>query len=435
MRNGFLVSLPGLLVGVTLVLGQPPQAPMPLGPPAEGGSETAPAEPGQVAPAPPPHSLFDDLSSHFEGTCAIPKGNVLVADVDYLLWVLRDANVPVPLATTAAVGAAGNQILIGQHRLNYLHRPSSGLRLSLAYWQEDPQPEFDWDKPRTMAIEGGFLYLGQRGIAMKNDTAPVIVRPFFDLNHRVESGAVVAGQGITGGVVATANYGLWGGEVNFLKNIFYEFPGRTVRLDALVGFRYLDLGEDLSITSQSIFSQQASFGAFAGNRILINDLFGTRDQFYGGQIGGVAKFFLETVDLNIGFKIAFGENAEQVHIDGFQFRTLANGTVIQSRGGVLALPTNIGRFRGDQFAVVPEVDVIGSYQICRHVNLTAGYTFLYWGRVVRPGDQIDRVVDVTQIPNFSGGAVAPTGVARPAVPFKQTDFWAQGLTVGLQFVW
>jgi hypothetical protein len=55
--------------------------------------------------------------------------------------------------------------------------------------------------------------------------------------------------------------------------------------------------------------------------------------------------------------------------------------------------------------------------------------------VVRPGDQIDRAVDVTQIPNFSGGAVTPTGVARPGVPFKQTDFWAQGLTAGLQFVW
>src|SRR5262249_17480193 len=164
------------------------------------------------------------------------------------------------------------------------------------------------------------------------------------------------------------------------------------RLDVMVGFRYLDLGEDLSITSQSTYgaAPPGAFAPFAGNQLLVNDLFGTRDQFYGGQIGMAVKFFLHVVDLNIACKVAFGENLEEVHIDGFQFRTFANGVTVPARGGLLALPSNIGRFHGDQFAVVPEVDVIASYSICRHVSLKAGYTFLYWGRVARPGDQIDR---------------------------------------------
>lgn len=479
MRNRFLGSLLGLLVGGGLVLGQPAQGPTPT-PPPETESKATPAEPAPSGPV-PPSNVWDGLASHFDGTCGHPKGDVLFADVDYLFWVLRNANVPVSLASNAVPvalapnlqpapnalsvsGAQNAQTLIGRHDLAYHHRPSSGVRVSLAYWQEDPLPELDWDRPRTWALEANYLVLGERGIAMRDDTAPNLVRQFFALNNRSETGLVVAAPGIaSGGVTTTANYGLWGGELNLWKNIYYEYPGRTIRLDFLAGFRYLDLGEDLSVTSLSRFSQapgsvavgqsQAvttaqntavpvlvaglgyNYQAFAGNQILINDLFSTRNQFYGGQIGVVAKLFLEVLDINLAGKIAFGGNTEQVLIDGFQLRTLANGTTVGSRGGLLALPSNMGRFHHDVFSVVPEFDATATYVVCRHMSLTAGYQFVYWSRVLRPGDQIDRVLDVTQVPNLPANGVTPTGIARPAVSFHQTDFWAQGLVVGLQFTW
>jgi hypothetical protein len=210
-----------------------------------------------------------------------------------------------------------------------------------------------------------------------------------------------------------------------------------MRLDFFAGFRYLDLGEDLSITTFSVYTQQpgGAFQPFAGNQLLQNDLFATRDQFYGGQIGATVKFFLDVFDLSLTGKLAFGGTAEEVHIDGFQVRTLANGTTVSSRGGLLALPTNIGRFHRGDFAVVPEFDLTGAYAICRHVSLTVGYQFMGWSKVMRPGDQIDRVVDITQIPNFPITGIAPSGLARPAVPFHETQFWAQGLNLGLQFIW
>jgi hypothetical protein len=438
MRKGFLASVPGLLVGASLALGQPPQGPLPEAPAPEGGSKPAPAALADPGPPPPHTYLLDGLTCHFDGTCGRPNGGVFAADVDYLFWVMRNANVPVPLASTNALGVIGTQLLIGQHELRYDHRPSSGARVSLAYWDEDPLPEVDWDRPRTIAVEANYFFLGDRSITMRNDTASTLIRPFFALNNRSETGVVVAAPGIdTGGLVASANYGLWGTEVNFWKNIYYEYPGKTVRLDFLAGFRYLDLGEDLSVTSFSVFTPQpgAVFQSFAGNQLLQNDLFNTRDQFYGGQIGAAAKFFLEVLDVNLAGKIAFGQSVQEVHIDGFQLRTLANGTTIPSRGGLLALPSNIGRAHASQFAVVPEFDVSASLAICRHVSLTAGYTFLYWSRVVRPGDQIDRAIDVTQIPNFPAFGATPTGLPRPHVTLNETDFWAQGLTIGLQIVW
>src|SRR5262249_37090534 len=142
----------------------------------------------------PPLNVFDGLTSHFEGTCGRLNGDVLFADVDYLFWVLRNASVPVPLASTVSTNAAGattSTILIGQHDLPYHHRPSSGVRVSLAYWQQDPLPEIEWDKPRTVAVEANYFVLAERGLAMRNDTAPVIIRPFFNLNNRTDT-AIVA---------------------------------------------------------------------------------------------------------------------------------------------------------------------------------------------------------------------------------------------------
>ena len=74
------------------------------------------------------------------------------------------------------------------------------------------------------------------------------------------------------------------------------------------------------------------------------------------------------------------------------------------------------------------------YRICDWFCLFTGVDFLYWSQVVRPGDQIDRVIDVSQVPNFAPSVTA-TGVARPTTQFKQADFWATGIDVGMEFVW
>ncbi|HET7719587.1 MAG TPA: BBP7 family outer membrane beta-barrel protein, partial [Acidimicrobiales bacterium] len=61
----------------------------------------------------------------------------------------------------------------------------------------------------------------------------------------------------------------------------------------------------------------------------------------------------------------------------------------------------------------------------------AGYTVLYWSSVVRPGDQVDLLVNASQIPSN----LLPTGLvgpARPAVLFRDTDFWAQGVNLSLE---
>jgi len=50
--------------------------------------------------------------------------------------------------------------------------------------------------------------------------------------------------------------------------------------------------------------------------------------------------------------------------------------------------------------------------------------------VVRPGDQIDRNVNPSQI---AGGGSTLVGLPYPVQLFRRSDFYAQGLSVGLEF--
>jgi hypothetical protein len=52
--------------------------------------------------------------------------------------------------------------------------------------------------------------------------------------------------------------------------------------------------------------------------------------------------------------------------------------------------------------------------------------------VIRPGEQIDRVVDLSFVPN---GPNVPQSTRRPLPLFKQSDLWAHGLQFGLEARW
>jgi hypothetical protein len=58
-----------------------------------------------------------------------------------------------------------------------------------------------------------------------------------------------------------------------------------------------------------------------------------------------------------------------------------------------------------------------------------GYNFLYWSNVIRPGNQVDRVINPNLLPPANGLG----GPNRPTFEFHGSDFWAQGVSFGLEF--
>ena len=132
-------------------------------------------------------------------------------------------------------------------------------------------------------------------------------------------------------------------------------------------------------------------------------------------------------------KIALGNVHESVSITGNTVFQPVGMMPFTQPGGLLAQGSNIGTFHQNRFAVVPEVGVKVGYRITDWCRAFVGYNFLYVSDVMRPGDQIDLRLNTAQIPRIGQPQAAPIG--PPIIPFRHTDYWAQGVNFGFQFTW
>jgi len=159
---------------------------------------------------------------------------------------------------------------------------------------------------------------------------------------------------------------------------------------------------------------------------LVDDQFRTENQFHGGQVGVTGEYRLGRWYADGMAAVAFGLTWERLDIDGGTRTTSPAGTQVTG-GGLLALPSNSGRSREADFAVVPEANLTVGYQLADHWRAFIGYTFQYVSNVARPGQAIDPVVNLTQLP--PGPLV---GALRPQHKDAVTDFWVQGVNLGLE---
>ena len=90
-------------------------------------------------------------------------------------------------------------------------------------------------------------------------------------------------------------------------------------------------------------------------------------------------------------------------------------------GGLLAQSTNIGHYSQDNFAVVPELDLNLGFQFTRHTRVVVGYDCLYWSKVARAGEQIDRHGE--REPLLPNSGFTPVGASGPpsVYPSKRPD--------------
>ncbi|HEY1859023.1 MAG TPA: BBP7 family outer membrane beta-barrel protein, partial [Gemmataceae bacterium] len=350
----------------------------------------------------------------------------LYGSAEYLLWWTKSDHAP-PLVTTGPassngiLGQPGTQVLFGGPGTSLNSDVRQGGRFTLGYWLDSCQ---------QCAIEGSFFFLEneQTRFLASSDAFPLLARPFFRINTGSEFSEIATRPDLTTGFVKVKSpTELWGAELNARHNLCC---GCTYRIDGLAGARYLNLEDGIHVEENLV--GVPTLPNFANDHIVVSDVFDTRNQFYGGQVGVDAELRRGRWFLDLKGKIALGDNHESLNIQGAQTITDPAGNVQVFRGGLLALNSNIGHFTRDRFAVVPEIGINVGYQVTDYMRVTVGYNFLYWSNVLRAADQIDRVIDETQIPNF-GATHPPAGQNRPAVLFKETDYWAQGVTFGVEF--
>ncbi len=448
MARTVLGSIGILLFGMTVAFAQAPPAPDAGSPPRElpkGSSEETPALPT----SPPPVTTLPETPTgpypSAEGG-SVPLKKVMDAateetmtvpyrfwvGAEYLLWWANQGPVSGPLVTTGPatsfgiLGHPGVNVLAG-NEVNY--GAESGYRIKGGVWL-DPEAH--------IGLEGVWFALGRDTVSQSftSDSTgnPLLARPIVNAQANVESVSPVANPGaLTGHADVISTTELWGAEANFLGSLI---RGKCWWVDMIVGFRYMGLDEGLSVSNVSTVGilGGAAFGGRLvgpGNTISVWDSFQTQNRFYGGQIGFRSEYTFHIFYVDAAWKVGVGDTHEQLTVTGNSGLSAAGQSTVLP-GGLLAVGSNSGVHSNDEFTVMSELTIKVGYCIMPRLGVFAGYNLLYWPGVARPGAQIDRVVDPSQVPTNLAFGQTPT-LPRPTPLFAHSQYWAQGLTLGLEF--
>jgi len=373
----------------------------------------------------------DSCGSACDALCG-PPGRMWIG-AEWLYWGAKGNRLP-PLVTSAPAGTArgvagtvggpGTNTLIDNQTVNDEWR--SGFRLYGGLWLNDRQ---------TLGLDGGFFFLGRSGFngSAGSDGTDILTRPFVNNVRRNADGTItsvppfqdtqlVSFPGVLSGTTTVNSTNeFYGFNVGLLRNLTCSPCGR---LDALIGYRNLQLRDELTIRENL-----TGISPNAGTNFLVTDRFRTTNSFNGGYLGLAYERRFSHFYANVRGTVALGNTRSEVDIDGSTVITPPGGSPTTFAGGLLAQPSNIGRYTRDAFSVVPEVTLRLGVQVTQHLRVYGGYNFLYWSNVVRPEDVIDLRVNASQIPPRTN----QTGTLYPQYNSGSSDFWAHGVMVGAEF--
>ncbi|MCC7325457.1 MAG: BBP7 family outer membrane beta-barrel protein [Burkholderiales bacterium] len=338
------------------------------------------------------------------------------------LWMWFKASpTPVPIITDYYLDDPSTQVLLGGGTLDT--HPNPGFRVTGAHGLDG-----GW------GIEAIGFYVPSRstssGVASSGkDGSTDLMLPFFDVTIGTENITEISySPEYAGNAQQTLSNDLWGVELNATRTLAPQGPWRV---DLVGGLRYLQLTENYTITTSSPYIPPEPADIWN-----TTDRFDTHNRFWGLQIGARAAYDSGNWIGSGMVKVALGSMQQKVSIDGgLVTNDYTNYGATQTfPGGYFALPTNIGDYSRNVFAVVPEVALSIGYRLTPAATIYVGYAFLYASDVARPGEQINRNINPTQTVSYGNDPpVNPAGPAQPTFSFSTTDFWAQSLTIGLAY--
>ena len=344
---------------------------------------------------------------------------------EYLLGWLSNPHTQFPLVTTAVNGGNG---VIGDPRTIVLLNgplaisPLSGGRGTAGVW-------FDHDMTAGLEFSGfGMEAMTKRQVFQSDGNGnPPLSVPFFNLATQAENFVPIAAPGADiGKIIVTNTSRLYGAEASFVLH----HASCCLDCQLLLGYRYARFEDKFTMQDDQITLPAP--GTFNE----VNDYFKGDNTFNGGQIGLRTEMGGERFGVIVVAKAAIGATHQVITINGSgTTSTPAIPVPATTPGGIFAVNGNIGQYSRDVFGFMPEADFKFAWHLTNYWTMTAGYQFLWWNRVVRGIDQVNRVTNRTEF-NFPPGAAVPANLPGvPAVPFAQRSIWLQGLTVGIELAY
>ena len=408
----------------TVALG--PLATAQFTPPPEGAPALPPA-------APPPDSLFPELGVPLDFYPLLPPSDVNAprfwASVEYAMLFATPAQIPAPLLTTGPpasfgiIGNAGTQVLLGGDQV-IDYGIFSGIQFTTGGWFSDR---------RLFGSEGTTLFVAQNSATYTfgSDGSTLLARPFVNALTSANDARAIAFPGERAATFTLQS------QLQFLNtdsNIIYNLYRDDCRFVNLIfGYRYFWIDEQILMTdTETVIGPGTTFLGVPqppGSVFQVTDRFQNVTRIFALQTGVRAEVVRERWRFNMVAKIGAGWSHARLYADGRTTPITPPGPAYP--GGLLADPTYSYRSSLDQFTWIPEFQGRIAYMILPRLSVYAGINYLFITNLARPGQQIDQVVNPTQVPMIGTGILV--GPARPMVPKVNSTFTAEGLLFGMEF--
>ena len=344
------------------------------------------------------------------------------AHFDLLLWRVTNGPVRVPVLTennnpnsVGSINEAGTRVLVGGTGRDIRYEGLQGLRISAGAW-------LDADGHFGVELAGFRMEPDMAGYVATTGGVPTLAIP---VNSLTTLGANPAGEtalnsgGSPSAIRIRGTADIWGTELNAL---FVANPEDEVALGLLFGGRYLNFSEKFELTD--IFYDTMNTGTIA-----VRDSFETRNHFGGVNLGAQARWNLGRWQASLGGKVAVGIVRQNLDVRG---ETVINGSAFGMAnasfpGGVFSQASNIGNYTQDRLGVLPEANFRLAFAVTQNLRVSVGYDALFMNSVLRPGNQLDRNVNLNQSVLFGNGALLPQ--RAPAV--SESSLWMHGVNFGI----
>lgn len=331
---------------------------------------------------------------------------------EFLNWNMRGSTIPtlvisgpqgvaVPSNSPLAREEYGGRILGGLQ---------TGVRARAGVWL---------DSTEGFGLDFGFIWLSD---ATENYTSDInstrsLSRPIFNSLTNTNQVVIIDNDpAINGQISVASRSSFWGGEAN-TRQVFLNTG--SFRLDGYLGYRYLNLTDEMDITQ--IRATQA--GVVTSTFV---DRFKTVNQFHGGQLGLIGEMNFGRLSIGVRGGAAVGFTFERTTIEGFSQVGATN-----FNNGVLTQSSNIGETTNNRFTVIPHAGGTVGFDLNKYMRVFGGYDLLIWTNPTRVGNVIDPTLNPTVVPG--NGPVI--GTPRPSNPNGTSTLWLHGWSAGVQFKW
>ena len=345
--------------------------------------------------------------------------------VDFLLMWRRPPALP-PLVTTSPPGTPLSQagqlnqpttttLLGGRSQVS---GPSAGGRIDFGYWLNTcPQ----------VGIGGRFLALGDSSLGYSADstTTPILTRPFLNVTDGQtaamdtlivsfpdEATGEIAVQGTSTLIIAEA----------YLRRAGNHNAGTPG--DLVGGYQFSRIDGSLKISSHSTALSTSQLRV-PGTTLELLDSITTQNEFHGGQLGVLNDWNYGCFTIFGSFQLGLGNMRQRAVLAGQTVINDSANSIIDAQG-LLTRSTNIETHERNVITVIPQISLRGTYAVSHRVDVTIGYSLIFFPHVLQPTEQLDPDLAV----NLADPAL---GEQRPQFTFQSRDYWAQGLTFGLRW--